>query len=72
VPLKAVLFGPLPGAKVQWSPDSPGAVYQDLGERYFDTRDRIKLARRLVRRLGDSATSASKSNSEELQPEVSP
>ncbi|MGH7288446.1 MAG: transposase, partial [Myxococcota bacterium] len=30
-----------------------GAVYQDLGERYFDTRDRLKLVHRLVRRLGD-------------------
>jgi transposase len=30
-----------------------GAVYEDLGERYFDTRDRTKLVRRLVRRLGD-------------------
>jgi hypothetical protein len=30
-----------------------GAIYQDLGERYFDTRDRLKLVHRLVRRLGD-------------------
>ena len=30
-----------------------GAVYEDLGEHYFDTRDRVKLVRRLVRRLGD-------------------
>jgi hypothetical protein len=26
-----------------------GVVYEDLGERYFDSRDRVKL----VRRLGD-------------------
>jgi transposase len=30
-----------------------GALYEDLGERYFDTRDRTKLVRRLVRRLSD-------------------
>jgi hypothetical protein len=30
-----------------------GVVYEDLGERYFDSRDRVKLVRRLVRRLGD-------------------
>jgi hypothetical protein len=30
-----------------------GALYEDLGERYFDTRERLKLVRRLVRRLGD-------------------
>ena len=30
-----------------------GTVYEDLTERYFDTRDRLKLVHRLVRRLGD-------------------
>jgi transposase len=30
-----------------------GAVYEDLGERYFDSRDHLKLVHRLVRRLGD-------------------
>ena len=30
-----------------------GAVYQDLGPHYFDTRDRLKLVRRLVQRLSD-------------------
>jgi hypothetical protein len=30
-----------------------GAVHRDLGERYFDTRDRPRLVHRLVRRLGD-------------------
>jgi len=30
-----------------------GALYQDLGEHSFDTRDRTKLVRRLVRRLTD-------------------
>ncbi len=30
-----------------------GAVYEDPGERYFDTRDRLRLVERLVRRLGD-------------------
>jgi len=30
-----------------------GAVYEDLGELSFDTRDRVKLVHRLVRRLGD-------------------
>lgn len=30
-----------------------GTVYEDLGERYFDHRDRTKLVRRLVRRLGE-------------------
>jgi len=32
-----------------------GAVYEDLTERYVDTRDRLKLVHRLVRRLGASA-----------------
>ena len=27
--------------------------YEDLGEGYFDTRDRLNLVRRLVRRLED-------------------
>jgi transposase len=30
-----------------------GVVYEDLGERYFDSRDHLKLVHRLVRRLGD-------------------
>jgi hypothetical protein len=30
-----------------------GAAYEDLGEHSFDTRDRVELVRRLVRRLGD-------------------
>ena len=30
-----------------------GAVYEDLGQHYFDTRDHLKLVRRLVRRLSD-------------------
>lgn len=30
-----------------------GAVYEDLGPHYFDTRDHLKLVRRLVRRLSD-------------------
>jgi len=39
-------------ARLRVGPET-GAVYQDLGERYFDIRDRTKLVRRLVRRLGD-------------------
>lgn len=30
-----------------------GQTYQDLGETYFDTRDRTRIARRLIRRLHD-------------------
>lgn len=30
-----------------------GRAYHDLGDAYFDTRDRARIARRLVRRLHD-------------------
>jgi len=47
---------PRPGARSLESDffgSHAGTVYEDLGPHYFDTRDHLKLVRRLVRRLSD-------------------
>jgi len=52
-PMKAILAVAASMLTAAYHMLRTGAVYQDLGERYFDTRDRLKLVKRLVRRLGD-------------------
>jgi transposase len=52
-PMKAILAVAASMLTAAYHMLRTGAVYQDLGERYFDTRDRLKLVHRLVRRLGD-------------------
>lgn len=52
-PMKAILAVAASMLTAAYHMLRTGAVYEDLGERYFDSRDRIKLVRRLVRRLGD-------------------
>jgi len=52
-PMKAILAVAASMLTAAYHMLQTGVVYQDLGERYFDTRDRTKLVRRLVRRLGD-------------------
>jgi transposase len=52
-PMKAILAVAASMLTAAYHMLRTGAVYDDLGERYFDTRDRVKLVRRLVRRLGD-------------------
>lgn len=52
-PMKAILAVAASMLTAAYHMLRTGALYEDLGERYFDTRDRLKLVRRLVRRLGD-------------------
>jgi transposase len=52
-PMKAILAVAASMLTAAYHMLRTGAVYEDLGERYFDARDRLKLVRRLVRRLGD-------------------
>jgi transposase len=52
-PMKAILAVAASILTAAYHMLQTGAVYEDLGEHYFDTRDRVKLVRRLVRRLGD-------------------
>jgi transposase len=52
-PMKAILAVAASMLTAAYHMLRTGAAYEDLGERYFDSRDRLKLVRRLVRRLGD-------------------
>jgi transposase len=52
-PMKAILAVASSMLTAEYHMLQTGAVYEDLGERYFDTRDHVKLVRRLVRRLSD-------------------
>jgi transposase len=52
-PMKAILAVAASMLTAAYHMLRTGAVYEDLGELYFDTRDRLKLVHRLVRRLGD-------------------
>lgn len=52
-PMKAILAVAASMLTAAYHMLRTGAVYEDLGERYFDTRDRLELVHRLVRRLGD-------------------
>ena len=52
-PMKAILAVAASMLTAAYHMLRTGAVYEDLTEGYFDTRDRLKLVHRLVRRLGD-------------------
>lgn len=52
-PMKAILAVAASMLTAAYHMLRTGVVYEDLGELYFDTRDRLKLVHRLVRRLGD-------------------
>ena len=52
-PMKAILAVAASMLTAAYHMLRTGAVYEDLTERYFDTRDRLKLVHRLVRRLSD-------------------
>jgi transposase len=52
-PMKAILAVAASMLTAAYHVLRTGALYEDLGERYFDTRDRLELVHRLVRRLGD-------------------
>jgi transposase len=52
-PMKAILAVAASMLTAAYHMLRTGAAYEDLGEHYFDSRDRVKLVRRLVRRLGD-------------------